>query len=182
MIAIDGLSRSAPEFSRKVRLGRALPMDRPDGQARRRRDDEQIRPNDRDDRQRGPSEIASWFFPHEPQEDELRNALRTAIEGLLDRRVAEIVGIAELARNGARPARSIDRAWRNYLEAMTAGYGFDYRDLRSAFFGGALSALLAINESLETADYSERPKLGARMRELTLQLNEFARELARRRD
>jgi hypothetical protein len=52
----------------------------------------------------GPSEIASWFFPHEPEEDDLRAALRTAIEDLLDRR------IAELAPSGPGLARSVDRA------------------------------------------------------------------------
>jgi hypothetical protein len=37
----------------------------------------------------GPTEIASWFFPHEPEEDERRIALRTAIEEQLDKRIAE---------------------------------------------------------------------------------------------
>ena len=41
----------------------------------------------------GPSEIASWFFPHEPEEDELRAALTTATEELLDKRVAEAVAL-----------------------------------------------------------------------------------------
>jgi hypothetical protein len=38
----------------------------------------------------GPTEIASWFFPHEPEEDELRAALRKAIEELLTR--GEMIG------------------------------------------------------------------------------------------
>jgi hypothetical protein len=37
----------------------------------------------------GPTEIASWFFPHEPEEDELRASLRNAIEDLIDKRIAE---------------------------------------------------------------------------------------------
>ena len=36
-----------------------------------------------------PAEIASWFFPHEPEEDELRAARRKAIKELLDKRIAE---------------------------------------------------------------------------------------------
>jgi hypothetical protein len=44
----------------------------------------------------GPSEIASWLFPHEPEEDEQRTALREAIERMLDRRIAgERVAVAE---------------------------------------------------------------------------------------
>jgi hypothetical protein len=44
----------------------------------------------------GPSEIASWLFPHEPEEDEQRAALREAIERMLDRRIAgERVAVAE---------------------------------------------------------------------------------------
>jgi hypothetical protein len=41
----------------------------------------------------GPSEIASWFFPHEPEEDEMRAALTMAIEEVLDKRVAEAVAL-----------------------------------------------------------------------------------------
>ena len=41
----------------------------------------------------GPSEIASWFFPHEPEEDEQRAALRKSIEELLDKRIAEAVAL-----------------------------------------------------------------------------------------
>ena len=37
----------------------------------------------------GQSEIASSLFPYEPEEDEQRIALRTAIEDLLDKRIAE---------------------------------------------------------------------------------------------
>jgi hypothetical protein len=37
----------------------------------------------------GPSEIASWFFPREPDEDEQRIAVKTVIEELLDKRIAE---------------------------------------------------------------------------------------------
>ena len=131
----------------------------------------------------GPSEIASWFFPHEPKEDEQRNALRAAIEDLLDRRIAEAIGIADLAPSGSEPARSIDGAWRSYLEALSAGDdAFDHRDVRAAFFAGALGALLAINDVLDSADYAERPKLGARMRELTVELHEFSQELRQGRD
>jgi hypothetical protein len=44
----------------------------------------------------GPSEIASWLFPHEPEEDEQRAALREAIERMLDRGIAgEHVAVAE---------------------------------------------------------------------------------------
>jgi hypothetical protein len=45
----------------------------------------------------GPSEIASRFFPHE-EENEQRIALRTAIEKLLARRIAEVVDMAEFSR------------------------------------------------------------------------------------
>jgi hypothetical protein len=37
----------------------------------------------------GPSEIASWVFPHEPEEDEKRIALVAEIEKLIDKRIAE---------------------------------------------------------------------------------------------
>ena len=37
----------------------------------------------------GRAEIAPWFLPHEPDEDEPRVALGTAIEELLDNRIAE---------------------------------------------------------------------------------------------
>ena len=47
-----------------------------------------------------PSEMASWFFPQEPDEDEQRVALRTAIEELLDKRVAE--ALAKSADENAR--------------------------------------------------------------------------------
>ena len=44
--------------------------------------------------------------------------------------------------------------------------------------GGALGALLAINDALESVDYAERPKLRARMRELTSELTQFSQQLA----
>jgi hypothetical protein len=37
----------------------------------------------------GPSEIASWVFPHEPDEDEKRIALAAEIDKLIDKRIAE---------------------------------------------------------------------------------------------
>jgi signal recognition particle subunit SEC65 len=49
----------------------------------------------------GPSEIASRFFPHE-EEKGRRIALRTAIEKLLARRIAEVVGMAEFSRKLSR--------------------------------------------------------------------------------
>ena len=48
----------------------------------------------------GPSEIASRFFRHEPDEDEPRVAFRTAIEELLDKRIAE--ALAKSADGNAR--------------------------------------------------------------------------------
>ena len=48
----------------------------------------------------GPSEIASWLFPHEPDEDEQRVAFRTAVEELLDKRIAET--LAKSADENAR--------------------------------------------------------------------------------
>jgi hypothetical protein len=47
-----------------------------------------------------PSEIASWFFPHEPDENEQRVAFRTAIGELLDKRIAE--PLAKSADENAR--------------------------------------------------------------------------------
>ena len=41
----------------------------------------------------GPAEIASWFFPPEPEDDEQRAALRKAIEKLLHKRIAEAVAL-----------------------------------------------------------------------------------------
>jgi hypothetical protein len=46
----------------------------------------------------GPSEIASWFFPHEPEEDEQLIALRTAS------RICSANGSRRHSRN--RPTRS----------------------------------------------------------------------------
>ena len=37
----------------------------------------------------GPSEIASWVFPREPEEDEKRIALAAEIDKLIDKRIAE---------------------------------------------------------------------------------------------
>jgi hypothetical protein len=75
--------------------------------------------------------------------------------------------------------RSIDGAWRSYIEALPVGGDrFDHRDVRLAFFGGAIGALLAINHVLESANYVERPKLVAKMRELTRELTQFSEELA----
>src|SRR5437868_2224698 len=107
----------------------------------------------------GPAEIASWFFPQE-EADEQRDALRKAIENLLDKRIADVIGTADIAQQSPHPTRSIDHAWRNYLEAVPAvDTSFDHHeDRRSAFYGGALSALLAIDEVLEPAEYVERPK------------------------
>ena len=48
----------------------------------------------------GPSEIASWCFAPEPDEDEQRVASRTAIEELLDKRIAE--ALAKSADENAR--------------------------------------------------------------------------------
>ena len=59
---------------------------------------------------------------------------------------------------------------------------FNFGGVRNAFFGGALSALLAINDALESADYAERPKLRARMRELTSELTQFSEELDQGRE
>jgi hypothetical protein len=84
---------------------------------------------------------------------------------------------------GYPPVASIERAWRKYLEAMSVGDDrFKFRDVRNAFFGGALSALLAINDALESVDYAERPKLRGRMRELTSELTQFSQQLAQGRD
>jgi hypothetical protein len=95
----------------------------------------------------GPAEIASWFFPNEPADDAQRIALQRAIEALLEKRIAEAVGAARAPRQGSRPAASLDRAWRNYLEAVPASdAGANHQDIRDAFYAGAMSALLMIND------------------------------------
>jgi hypothetical protein len=94
----------------------------------------------------GPAEIASWFFPNEPADGAQRIALQRAIEALLEKRIAEAVGAARAPR-GSRPAASLDRAWRNYLEAVPASdLGTNHQDIRDAFYAGAMSALLMIND------------------------------------
>jgi hypothetical protein len=53
-----------------------------------------------------PSEIASWLFPHEPEEDEQRTALKQAIERMVDRRIA---GELVAGRGNRAVARDEDR-------------------------------------------------------------------------
>jgi hypothetical protein len=48
----------------------------------------------------GPSEIASWVFPHEPEEDEKRITLAAEIGKLIDKRIAE--ALARRARDERR--------------------------------------------------------------------------------
>jgi hypothetical protein len=97
-------------------------------------------------RMEGPAEIASWFFPNEPADDAQRIALQCAVEALLDKRIAAAVGAAQAPQQGSRPAASLDRAWRNYLEAVPASdTGAKHQDIRNAFYGGAKSALLMSN-------------------------------------